>query len=190
MRALEEIERNSIWVLLPLLFLLLGVALGVISMSTVAGCATLRLEHSSDPYLLAAIAGVGLVSGRALGTLRSWMHYDPSPVSDGVTTQPWVQGLLVVLLTVASAALVYESLGTYPTTNARPITDYIRCAAANHFWITGGTSYLVFLLVGSWLWYPVSSGARTRDEDRDEPPPLTSPENQSAGPIVIDSAPR
>src|SRR5438067_1770123 len=148
------LESNSLWVLLPVLFLLFGFALGIVAMSNAGGCDGLVLEHSYDPYVLAAVAGSGLVSGHLLGYLRRWLHNDPSPYERGVTTEPWLQTLLVLFLAVATGALIYESYGTFPTTQAEPITQYVRCAAASHPWLTGATSYLVFLLMGSWLWYP------------------------------------
>ena len=150
------LERNSLWVLLPLLFLVFGFALGVIALSDAGGCTGLALQHSYDPYLLAAIAGSGFVSGHLLGYLRRWLHNDPSPYHRGVTTEPWLQALLVVFLAIATGALLYESYGTFPTSPAEAITQYVRCAAASNLWLTGATSYLVFLLMGSWLWYPTA----------------------------------
>ncbi len=150
------LERNSLWVLLPVLFLVFGFAFGVIELSNVGGCAGLVLQHSYDPYLLAAIAGSGFVSGHLLGYVRRWLHNDSPPYKRGVTTEPWLQTLLLAFLAVATGALLYESYGTFPTTSAEPITQYVRCAAASHLWLTGATSYLVFLLMGSWLWYPTA----------------------------------
>jgi len=150
------LERNSLWVLLPVLFLVLGLALGVIELSNVGGCAGLVLQHSYDPYLLAAIAASGFVSGHILGYVRRWLHNDPPLYKRGVTTEPWLAALLVVFLAIATGALLYESYGTFPASPAEAITQYVRCAAASHLWLTGATSYLVFLLMGSWLWYPTA----------------------------------
>jgi hypothetical protein len=177
---LEQLEPYALWLLIAILLVLLGYSFGVISMSDVNTCEGRVLNHERDPIVLTLIAFGGLLSGRGVGYLRRWLHDEPHPLQSGVRTNSSLQGLLTAFLAVAAGALFYESHGTSPVTTAEPITQYIRCAAASHIWITGGASFIIFAAIGTWLWYPTPSKP---------PPPMTPPSDTRPSSPVISQAP-
>lgn len=174
---LRRLERLSPWALLPALLVLMGFAFGVVSMSasSATACGQRTLNHWYDPYLLAVIATAGLGSGRGLGHLRRWLHEEPFPMHKGVRTEPWLQLFVTIFLALATGALVYESYGASPETSAEAITQYIRCAAASHLVLTGATAYLVFILIGSWIWYPTPGTDIPRPVAGQQPSSTSSP---------------
>lgn len=136
-----------------------GVAIFVSWAADLGYCSSYKLQHANDPYVLTVIAIGGFVGGRVLGHGRRWIRKEPTPLVGGVRTEPWLQGLLAVMLIVAGGALVYEGFGIGHDLSAPPITSYIRCAAAGQVGLTAIVTAIVFLLLGGWLWHPTGAPA-------------------------------
>jgi hypothetical protein len=157
LKFLRRAEGNLLFLGFLGLAVIWGVALFVSWAADLGYCTSYTLQHAGDPYVLTLIAIGGFVGGRVLGHGRRWIHKEPTPLVQGVRTEPWLQGLLAVTLIVAGGALLYEGFGVGHDLSAPPITSYIRCAAAGQVGLTAIVTAIVFLLLGGWLWHPTDA---------------------------------
>jgi uncharacterized membrane protein YidH (DUF202 family) len=139
------------------LIVVLSVAMFASGAANLKYCTGYGLKRPDDPYVLALVGLGGFIVGRLLGHVRRWIHGDPAPLHAGVRTEPLLQGLLALALLVAGVALLYESFGLEHYTSAPPITAYVRCAAAGQVGLTATIAFIIFVLLGGWLWRPTDS---------------------------------
>ncbi len=151
-----------------LLMVVLGAAL------VVAGIAAVTMAFTTDVascsrnvsgagtlgQLLAIVAVLSFLAGRALGYFRRQVHAAPAIIETGEGRPkplglPWfLQSALAIFLIIVTVFLAYETLAVAGFRGWYPITSYVRCAAGSSPLIAAiGTASLAVLL-GNWLWYP------------------------------------
>ena len=102
---------------------------------------------------LTALAGFG--TGRLVALARKWIHQAPNVRdTEVVRTGGALQAVLAAFLVLAAVLLGYETYALANSANAPPITEYVRCAAANSPGLSAVAGFAVSMLLGNWLWYP------------------------------------
>jgi hypothetical protein len=147
------------------LVLLVGVTVGLVVLfgfaivravgADVTKCSNTGSANSTTGLVLGLVALAGFGSGRLVAMARKWIRQAP-PVrdTDVVRTGGALQAVLAAFLIVTAVLLGYETYALAHYASAPPITEYIRCAAANSPDLTAVGGFAVCLLLGNWLWYP------------------------------------
>lgn len=152
---LHRVELAFLTVTAGGLLALFALALVAIATADIRVCANALPATSAIGPLLAAVALTGFACGRVVANVRKWIHDAPALVETRVVrTDRLMQGLLALFLVTTAVLLGYETYGVAHFDQAPPITEYVRCAAFYHPWLSGFATAAVTVLLGSWIWYP------------------------------------
>jgi hypothetical protein len=153
---LRRVETAVLTLIAIALAVLFGVAMLHAAGADVTKCANRTAADSATGLRLAVVALLGFAAGRLVAMARKWIRQGPDDARDHdeVRTGGLLQGALAAFLIVATLLLGYETYALANAVAAPPITEYVRCAAANSPTLVGIAAFGVSLLVGNWLWYP------------------------------------